>query len=128
MTEPRSRLSVVLVDDNQSLLESTARYLESRGIQVTTSNTALGVGVLVLKQRPDAVVLDVMMPALNGNMLAKMIRSRSATPSIILYSAMPEEELYRLAREVPGTTYVLKSDGVEELHQALLRLVAAPHA
>jgi DNA-binding response OmpR family regulator len=128
MIEPRSRLSIVLVDDNQALLEATARYLESRGIAVTTSLTPLGVGALVLQKRPDAVVLDVMMPALNGNTLARMIRARSDSLPIILYSAMPEEQLYQLTREVPGTSYVLKSDGVEELHQALLRLSgAAPH-
>jgi CheY-like chemotaxis protein len=116
---------VLLVDDNPEILETTLSYLQTRGLHIVTSSSALGVTALVGKHRPDVIVLDVMMPALDGDALATLIRGRKnstrATP-IIFYSAMEEEQLHRLAADVPGTSYVAKSEGLHALYSAIIAL------
>jgi CheY-like chemotaxis protein len=45
--------TVLLVDDNAEILETTSAYLRSRGLQIVPSSSALGVTVLVNRHRPD---------------------------------------------------------------------------
>jgi CheY-like chemotaxis protein len=116
--------TVLLVDDNPEILLTTSSYLRARGFHVVAVDSALGVTALVSKHRPSVVVLDVMMPALDGGALATLIHGRKdlrATP-IIFYSAMEEEQLHRLSAKVPGSTYVAKADGLGALYSAIAAL------
>ena len=116
------RPTVLIVDDNPQILDSTASYLRTKGLTVITSNSPFGVGALVLRHKPKVVVLDMMMPALDGKSLAKVLQSQSATQNvpIIFFSAMEEEQLYRLTKQTANASYVLKSDGLPALHEAIL--------
>ncbi len=119
---PTARERLLLVDDNAQILETTARYLSARGFEVVTSDSALGVSSLMRQHRPAIIVLDVMMPALNGDKLARVLTSQRAqqkTP-IILYSAMDEEQLYAMVSEIPGCSYVVKSQGLGALYAEIL--------
>jgi CheY-like chemotaxis protein len=114
--------TVLLVDDNAQILETTARYLRARDLGVVTSNSPLGVSALAMRHVPDVIVLDVMMPALGGEALASLLRglpAARATP-ILFYSAMEEEQLQRLASTLPGTGFVSKADGLAALHSAIV--------
>jgi two-component system phosphate regulon response regulator OmpR len=119
---PTTRERILLVDDNAQILETTARYLSARGFEVVTSDSALGVSSLVRHHRPALIVLDVMMPALNGDKLARVLSSQRTqrTTPIILYSAMDEEQLYAIVSEIPGCSYVVKSQGLGALYTEIL--------
>ncbi len=95
MSDAQKKIRVVLVEDNNEIRRATQLYLERHGVDVISTESPLGVGALLLRHQPMVVVLDVMMPALTGDSLAKMIRQRSTHPPILLYSAMAEEELYK---------------------------------
>ena len=114
--------TVMLVDDNEQILTTTSAYLKARGFHVETSNSALGVSALVRRHQPAVIVLDVMMPALDGDALAGLLRNLSSGRStpIIFYSAMEEEQLHRIAQRMPGTSYVAKSEGLAALHAAIV--------
>ena len=117
--------TVLLVDDNEEILETTASYLRSRGLQVLSFSSALGVTALVGRHHPDVVVLDVMMPALDGNALATILRGQKtavrSTP-VIFFSAMEEEQLHCVAASVAGASYVAKGDGLGALYAAIVAL------
>jgi len=117
-----ARGPILLVDDNVEILATTARYLRARGLELITSSAALGVSSLVRRHSPAVIVLDVMMPALDGGALARLLQTHGpsgATP-IIFYSAVDEEQLYAVTRQTPGAAYVPKSEGLEALHKAIL--------
>jgi len=116
------KLSVLLVEDNDEIRFATTKFLEKSGITVVAVRSAIGVGALVLQHRPSVLILDVMMPALGGGQLAQMFRGRGDETPIVLYSAMPEEDLYRLSRSLPGTVYVLKTDGPQQLVETIRRM------
>ncbi|MGH7439576.1 MAG: response regulator [Polyangiaceae bacterium] len=113
--------TVVLVDDNEQILTTTSAYLEARGLNVVSSRSALGVSALVMRHRPSVIVLDVMMPALDGQALAGLLRGKADVKGthIIFYSAMEEELLDRIVRETPSASYVPKTDGLPALYSAI---------
>jgi DNA-binding response OmpR family regulator len=115
--------AVLIVDDNPQMLEATAAFLRARGLEVMTADSPFGVTKLVSRHAPAVVILDIMMPALDGKSLADLLRQNPMTCSadIVFYSALEEEAVYRLSRTVPGSLYALKSDGPD----ALLALVAS---
>ncbi len=114
---------LLLVDDNEEILDSTAAYFQAQGFKVITSSTPLGVTALITQHQPAVLVLDLMMPALSGDALLKMLRRTSETKGLptVLYSSAEEELLYRLSKSVPGVTYVQKSDGLDALLRAVKR-------
>jgi two-component system response regulator PrrA len=116
----------MFVDDNQEILEAAARFFSVRGVDVRTANTPFGVSAALLRDPPDALVLDVSMPGLDGGTLAQLLKSQRAGREvpIILYSALPEEELYVLAKQTPNTSYVLKSEGLGALFNAIVNVTA----
>jgi two-component system OmpR family response regulator len=114
--------TILLVEDNPQILETTTQYLRARGYGVISSDSPLGVSALVRRYRPALIVLDVMMPALDGDALAPMLRAQpgaGATP-VVFYSAMEEEQLHRISRLLPGATYVTKSEGLAALYAAIV--------
>jgi CheY-like chemotaxis protein len=68
-----------------------------------------------------------MMPALDGDALARLVKSKDLAPSvpILFYSSMDEEQLYRIAKQTPGSSYVLKSDGLPALYSAITNALGA---
>ena len=112
---------VLLVDDNPQTLLDTAEYLGVRGARVIELNSPFGVTNTVRRERPDVIVLDVMMPGLSGGGLGAIIRTESDSP-IIYFSAMPEEDLRDLTRATPNASYVLKSEGIVFLADEVDRL------
>jgi two-component system sensor histidine kinase/response regulator len=111
--------TVLIVDDNEVLLRQAVTYLTQRGLQVISHGSPFGVGVLLLRHKPQVLVLDVMMPGLDGRNLVEALAAQGPLPPVIFYSAMEEEQLYQLCKGRSGTSYVLKSDGLEILHQAI---------
>src|SRR5580698_5225270 len=110
---------ILIVDDNASILTSTVRYLRSRNLTVISSDTPFGIPSLISQHAPAVVVLDVMMPALSGDAIGALLRAQRQSAAIIYYSAMQEEQLYKLSQKTSNTSYVLKSDGSEILYQAI---------
>lgn len=82
--------TVLLVDDDETLLELLTGHLQSAGyLALTARNGAEGLG-LVAEKQPSLVVLDVMMPGMDGWTVCKRIREESSVP-IIMLTAKGEE-------------------------------------
>jgi DNA-binding response OmpR family regulator len=120
--------TIVLVDDNESVLETTGQFLRSRGYRVLAVNSPFGVTALIQREQPAVVILDVMMPGLDGGALAKLLgpSAKRNSYTVILYSALPEEELYQMARSLPGCRYVSKTEGIEALASTVARCCDKP--
>ena len=115
--------TVLLVDDDHDVLESTTQLLMAKGLRVITSTSPFGVSNLVRQHAPDVVVLDVRMPALDGRTLATLLAKQpgTVTPIVIFYSGIDEPELQKLTRQLAGARYVLKSRGAVALYQEITR-------
>ena len=117
---------VVIVDDDPLVLSATARSLARAGFRTICAESPFGVSALVLKERPDVVVLDVNMPGLDGTHLVRLLRSSPLTAQtrVVFYSGMGEQELKQLARE-NNAAYALKSRGGLALREVVMRSLAS---
>ncbi len=109
-----SRVSVLVVDDEPSFLLALRQALTKEGFDVATA--ADGEAALELfNDRPfDIVLLDVMLPSMNGIDVCRKIRSMTDVP-IIMVSARSEEVDTVVALEVGADDYITKPYRIREL-------------
>lgn len=117
---------VVLVDDSTVALEWAKEVLSSRGFEVETYSASLGIQSFIRKSAPDLVLLDVRMPALNGDAVCRMLKENPRTRAvrIALYSSMNEDELSTMSKSVGADGFVVKTEDPEKLVAEVKRLLA----
>ncbi|MDP3542370.1 MAG: response regulator transcription factor [Elusimicrobiota bacterium] len=124
-----AREKLLVVEDDKNLVKLLKYNLEKEGWRVlTAADGEAGLSAL-RKERPDLVVLDAMMPKLDGFEFLKVVRRESRVP-VLMLTARKEEMDRVLGLELGADDYVTKPFGVRELVarvKALLRR-AAPAA
>lgn len=114
---------VLVVDDDPVARQVVSTILSTQGYEVMVRAEALGTVAVVARERPDIVVLDVNMPGIHGDALARLVSSKSGhAPRIILHSSQPQHELARLAQEAGALGSIEKGDPRDflEAFEALL--------
>src|SRR4029077_5509064 len=72
----RARRKVLLVDDDTELVEVMTKFLEEDGrFEVKIATTGFDAGMLVKEYRPEMIVLDVMLPDINGKEVCQRVRA-----------------------------------------------------
>jgi len=106
--------TVLVVDDEKPLRQFVRRNLEVRGYKVVTAANGLQALAIFNTQNVDLVILDVMMPRMDGLETTRRIRQHSMVPIIIL-TALGEERDKVRAFELGADDYLTKPFGVGEL-------------
>src|SRR3712207_4063867 len=99
---------ILVIDDDDKALGVVRRLLEAAGFEVVTSESALKLPILVQREHPDLVLLDVEMPALSGEhvlTLTPMFDFLRSVP-IVLHSAKSDEELQALVAKSNARGYI----------------------
>ena len=109
-----SMAKILLIEDDMVLRETLAYNLECAGYEALTASDGL-VGLELARGRsPDLIILDLMLPGLDGLSLCRMVRARSAVPIIILSARHGEGD--RIAGfEVGADDYVVKPFSLGEM-------------
>ncbi len=76
------KTKILIVDDNQITLKLVTKYLESNEFEVTVASNGQECIVSVEKSRPDIILLDVMMPKLDGYETIKQLKAKDETKDI----------------------------------------------
>ena len=113
-TANAASLSILLVEDDEKLARLTARYLESHGLRVTVAADGSTGLALALRDRPDVILLDLMLPGLDGLAVCRALRQRLDTP-IIMVTARGEEADRVVGLEGGADDYVAKPFSAREL-------------
>jgi CheY-like chemotaxis protein len=117
------KITFLVVDDDPIALQVAKERLEKLGFSVATRGQSLGTSAWILSERPNFVLLDVMMPALTGAELAALVRRRKLDTGIILYSSKPISELQQIVRETAALGAVSKAFGEYLFNYEVIRLV-----
>ncbi len=105
---------ILVVEDEPSLAEVVSLYLKRAGYQVQTASNGKQAISFLEKQIPDFVILDIMLPEMDGLSLTRWLRDRSDVP-IIMVTAR-REEIDRIAGlEMGADDYVVKPFSPQEL-------------
>ena len=102
---------ILLIDDSEVVLAKARDTLEMSGYEVITAANGLEANrYLFQKDKPDLIIIDVMIPILNGNRTAKLIKENENTRTIpiLLLSSKPVDELHRLAVDAGADGFIQK--------------------
>ncbi|MBX7191295.1 MAG: response regulator transcription factor [Sandaracinaceae bacterium] len=112
--EREESLTVVYVEDDERLARLTAQYLGTHGVTVHVVTRGDVAVAEILRVRPDVVLLDLMLPGLDGLEVCRRLRERMDVPVIVL-TARTEEADRVLGLEGGADDYVLKPFSSREL-------------
>ena len=105
---------LLLVEDDPSVREVTQLGLQHAGFQVITARDGREGLALFRSRRPDAVVLDIMLPGLDGLAVCKAIRAESAVP-VVMLTALASTVDVVVGLEAGADDYVTKPFKMPEL-------------
>jgi two-component system, OmpR family, KDP operon response regulator KdpE len=117
---------ILVVDDEAPIRRWLKVNLETRGYAVDTAETGEQAIMAFENQRPDLLILDLLMPGMGGIDVVRKLRAVSTLPIIVL-SAIGEEAQKVRALEIGADDYMTKPFGMEELFariRSLLRRAA----
>jgi DNA-binding response OmpR family regulator len=127
---PRDAKRILVVDDEPRMIGFIRMNLELEGYQVLEAHNGLAALEAIRTQLPDLVLLDVMMPELDGFETLRMLREFSSIP-VIMLTAKGEEDDKVYGLELGADDYVTKPFGSRELSsrvRAVLRRADMPSA
>jgi two-component system KDP operon response regulator KdpE len=130
MTSSSPRQRILVVDDEPRMIHFIRLNLEHDGFEVSEAESGLTALEQLRDQLPDLILLDVMMPELNGFETLRMIREISTVP-VIMLTAKGEEEDRVQGLELGADDYITKPFSPRELVsrvRAVLRRTMMPSA
>ncbi|UVE19688.1 response regulator [Pseudomonas sp. LS44] len=98
---------ILIVEDDQRLAELTREYLESNGLRVSIESDGGQAAARILKEQPDLVVLDLMLPGEDGLSICRKVRERYKAP-ILMLTARSDDMDQVLGLEMGADDYVCK--------------------
>ena len=119
---------ILVVDDDRKIVELVRLYLEKDGYRVLVAYDGLKALELARQKRPDLIVLDLLLPEIDGLDVCRILQTESKVP-IIMLTAKTTEEDRLVGLELGADDYVTKPFSPRELVlrvQAVLRRLAGP--
>lgn len=106
---------VLLIDDEPSILELARMYLEREGYQVQQAKDGEAALEAANRLRPDLIVLDIMLPKLDGFEVCKRLRASRNPAAILMLTARDEDVDKILGLELGADDYLTKPFNPREL-------------
>lgn len=111
---PESRSKVLIVDDDRDLAAAVSRALQNVGFETVLASTAADGFRMVEAESPDLVILDLILPDMDGIQFCKELHQQVKIPVIMLTGRTDETERI-VGLEVGADDYVTKPFSVKEL-------------
>src|SRR5436309_13253286 len=111
---PAKKTTILTADDDPQLLRLIARNLQFEGYDVLTASDGKQALELIEHHVPDLVVLDVMMPKMDGFTVCQRVREFSSVPIIIVTARGQDQDKVR-GLDLGADDYLTKPFSVEEL-------------
>ncbi len=106
--------TILIADDAANIRLMVKDYLQEKGYRVVTAENGQAALYVARHEKPDLILLDIMMPELDGYDFIRTFRKEAETP-IILLTARLEEEDKVLGLELGADDYLTKPFGLREL-------------
>lgn len=115
MTADRPR--IMIIDDDVDIVTITSTFLMRRGFDVITGYSGKDALAQIQQVRPDLILLDVMMPKMDGFWLCRVLKAdpQLRDVPIMFLSARDDAEARAEARQSGGTAYVAKPFDLDDL-------------
>jgi len=106
---------VLLVDDERDFLEALAERMRARGMQVATTTTPIEALQMTVRENYDAIVLDLLMPEMEGLELLKALKKKNPRARIILLTGYATRKKIAEAMKLGAVDMIEKPADLELL-------------
>lgn len=120
------RRRILIVDDDQAVVDLISEVLANDNrFEFKVVNNGFGAGMLANEYHPDLIILDVMLPDINGQVVCELIRQDTAMSDIkiICISGMVEEEKIADLKKAGADDFLHKPLDIDELMRRICRLL-----
>ena len=121
-------IKVVSIDDNQDIREGFVEFFKGNSnitLIGTAENGADGYE-LIKKEMPDVVILDIVMPKLDGLGLLEKLAEENINTKIIMYSAIGNDKVVQKTFSLGAQYYVMKPSDMRDIEARIIECCAAP--
>ncbi|MCC6758374.1 MAG: response regulator [Candidatus Omnitrophica bacterium] len=117
---------ILIIDDDQGVIKLTTSILLSNGYEVLSSSEAPAGLEMAMKEKIDLIVLDVMIPIINGFNICRLLKSQEKYKMIpiVLLTSRSEDEDRKIGKEVGADAYIAKPLNRENFLTAIKDLLS----
>ena len=117
---------ILVIDDDARDRGLLVAVLEERGYEVILADTG-GAGLMLCHRRtPDAVVLDLNMPGIDGRTILRQLRILHPTLPVVVFSGLSTEEVEQEMLNQGATAFIQKAFSLHQLGLALQEVLPSP--
>jgi CheY-like chemotaxis protein len=117
---------ILVIDDDARDRGLLVAVLEERGYEVISADNG-GAGLMLCHRRtPDAVVLDLNMPGIDGRTILRQLRILHPTLPVVVFSGRTEEVEQEMLNQ-GATAFIQKAFSLDQLGSALQEVLPSPH-
>jgi two-component system, OmpR family, alkaline phosphatase synthesis response regulator PhoP len=117
---------ILVVDDEPKVARLARDYLEKNGLRVITAADGQSALTIARREKPDLVILDLMLPQIDGREVCRILRRESDVP-IIMLTALSEEIDQVTGLEIGADDYITKPFSVRALVARVRALLRRTH-
>lgn len=99
--------TILVVDDEPKIVRLARDYLEKNGFRVVSAGDGNAALAMARRDRPDLIVLDLLLPGIDGREVCRILRAESDVP-IIMLTALSEESDQIVGLEIGADDYIVK--------------------
>ena len=114
---------ILVVDDDDSLRDLLRMHLSGAGYEVVTAADAISAGYMVLRDPPDLILVDVIMPHMNGFEFVAALKADKSLPEIPVLFLTSDEDVIHRGKELGAAGYLMKPVRADELLDLIARNV-----
>ena len=118
--------TILVIDDDARDRGLLAVVLEERGYEVILADNG-GIGLMLCHRRsPDAVVLDLHMPGIDGRSVLRQLRTLHPELPVVVFSGLSTEEVEQEMLNQGATAFIKKAFSLDQLGAALQEVLPSP--
>lgn len=117
-----AKRKILIVDDEVDFVELMKTRLEASDYEVTSANNGKAALEKIKSDKPDAILLDIMMPELDGLSVLKEIRAHDAALPVFILTAFSNEDRVKAASKLNATGFIIKT---QDLSKEIKNVTAA---
>lgn len=114
--------TILIVDDDRELVDGLRAVLERQGFRIIQAHDGNAGKQAIYNQRPDLVILDMMMPRMGGYPVLEHFRDKSDAPPIIMITANEGSRHKAYAEYLGVVEYIRKPFATEKLLEAVSKV------
>ncbi|MBT9585326.1 response regulator [bacterium] len=118
---------ILVVDDDEHILRSLSQYLELEDFHVFSASSGPEALQLFQQEKPDLLVLDVMMPGMDGFQVLETLRNdpETANVPVLMLTARDQHNDILKGYQMGATSYLVKPFNLDELVEAIREVFAS---